>query len=364
MVHEPYHFISGDPAAHLDKALDHLGWNDLLAETETMRRDGRVVGVGIGMLMDKAGLGLYETGAVEVSAVGRVRVLTGASSVGQGIETVLAQIVADELGISPSVVDVEHSDTDLVPDGVGSWSSRSTVLAGNAAREAALMVVAKARRVASAVLGIPADQLDLDDGALHDRATGSSITLYEIARMRDAYTSRLDDDEPGLAAHAVYKNNEMNYPYGVTVVQIEVDPDTGGHTFLRFYTTSEGGRIINPMTTRGQVIGAAVQGIGGALYEEFSYDDDGTPTATSFMDYLLPAAREMPDVEILLTEDAPSPDNPLRAKGLGEVGIIAVGAAIASAVDDALRDGVHTDRLPITPQQLADRCRSKDKQRA
>ncbi|WP_454836806.1 xanthine dehydrogenase family protein molybdopterin-binding subunit [Rhodococcus qingshengii] len=356
MVHEPYHFISGDPAQHLDKALEQIDWDGLVDETAEMRRAGRYVGLGLGMLMDKAGLGLYETGAIEVGSTGRVQVLTGASSVGQGIETVLAQIVADELTISPYDIDVEHSDTDVIPDGVGSWSSRSTVLAGNAAREAALLVVAKARRLAGQMLGAAAEDLVLAGGILTDEQSGQSISLAEISAARDGFTARLEDDEPGLGAKTFYKNNEMNYPYGATVVQMEFDPQTGGHTFLRFFTTSEGGRMINPMTVRGQVIGAAVQGIGGALYEEFSYDDDGTPTATSFMDYLLPAAREMPNMEIMVTEDAPSPDNPLKAKGLGEVGIIAVGAAVASAMDDAFQDDVHLDKLPVPPQMIADRC--------
>ncbi|RYF61177.1 MAG: xanthine dehydrogenase family protein molybdopterin-binding subunit [Comamonadaceae bacterium] len=361
MVHEPYHFVSGDPAEHLEKALTHIDWDSWVTETEQLRSDGKSVGIGVGVLMDKAGLGLYETGAVEVSAVGRVRVLTGASSVGQGIETVLSQIAAEHLQINPERIDVVHSDTDLVPDGVGSWSSRSTVLAGGAVREAALAVVAKAKRLASTMLDVPEERLRLVDGAIADSESGASISLYEIAGRRDPYTARLEDDEPGLAAHAVYRNNEMNYPYGVTIVQIEVDPATGGHTFRRFFTTTEAGRMINPMTTRGQIIGAAVQGIGGALYEEFAYEEDGTPIATSFMDYLLPAAQEMPEVDIFVTEDAPSPDNPLRAKGLGEVGIIAVGAAVAAALDNAIGDGLHTDRIPVTPQRIFERCWSRNK---
>jgi 6-hydroxypseudooxynicotine dehydrogenase subunit gamma len=156
----------------------------------------------------------------------------------------------------------------------------------------------------------------------------------------------------------VYRNNLMNYPYGVTLVQIELDPGTGGHRFRRFMTTGEAGRAINPLTTRGQIIGAAVQGIGGALYEEFAYESDGQPVATTFMDYLLPAAQEMPDIDVFVTEDAPSPENPLRAKGIGEIGLIAVGAAVAAAIDDALRDGIHIDRLPVRPQQIHERCQA------
>lgn len=361
IVHEPYHFDSGDVAKHFGEALEAANWSEWLEESKRLRAEGRKVGVGIGILMDKAGLGLYETGSVEVSRAGRVTVTSGASSVGQGIETVLAQIVAEELQIAPENIDVVHSDTELVPDGVGSWSSRSTVLAGGAARKAALAVVDKARRLASDMLEVDPDDLELVSGHFKVKGADQQISLYDIAAARDPYTARLENDDPGLAADAVYVNNAMNYPYGVTLVQIEVDPGTGGHKILRFFTSTEAGKVINPLTTRGQMIGAAVQGIGGALYEEFLYEEDGQPITTSFMDYLLPGAQEMPNVECFVTEDAKSPDNPFGAKGLGEVGLIAVGAAVAAAVDDAIADGTHTDRLPVMPEQIFSRCRHLNK---
>jgi carbon-monoxide dehydrogenase large subunit/6-hydroxypseudooxynicotine dehydrogenase subunit gamma len=361
IVHEPYHFDSGDVAKHFDEALEAANFSEWLEESKRLRADGRKVGVGLGVLMDKAGLGLFETGGVEVSRAGRVTVKTGGSSVGQGIETVLAQIVGEELQIAPENIDIVHSDTELIPDGVGSWSSRSTVLAGGAARKAALAVVDKARRLAGEMLEADPADLELTAGSFKVRGTDRQITLYEIAAARDPFTARADNDEPGLAADAVYMNNAMNYPYGVTLVQIELDPGTGGHKILRFSTSTEAGRVINPLTTRGQIIGAAVQGIGGALYEEFLYEEDGQPITTSFMDYLLPGAQEMPNVDCFVTEDAKSPDNPFGAKGLGEIGIIAAGAAIASAIDDAIADGAHIDRLPVTPEQIFTRCQGLNK---
>ncbi|WP_413542405.1 6-hydroxypseudooxynicotine dehydrogenase complex subunit gamma [Citricoccus nitrophenolicus] len=361
MVHEPYHFDSGDVVQHFNEALQAAKWSEWVIESQQMRAEGRKVGVGLGVLMDKAGLGLFETGGVEVSRAGRVTVKTGGSSVGQGIETVLAQIVAQELQVDPEDIDVVHSDTELIPDGVGSWSSRSTVLAGGAARKAALVVVDKAKRLASEMLEVDPSDLELVDGHFRIKGTDSEISLYEIAAARDPFTARLENDEPGLAADAVYVNNLMNYPYGVTLVQIELDPDTGGHRILKFFTSTEAGQVINPLTTRGQIIGAAVQGIGGALYEEFLYEEDGQPITTSFMDYLLPGAGEMPDVHYFVTEDAQSPDNPFGAKGLGEIGIIAVGAAVAAAIDDAAADGGHIDRLPVTPEQIYNRFHGSHK---
>lgn len=353
IVFEPYLFDSGDVRDHFEKALAAAGFHGWQEACERARSEGRLVGTGVAVLMDKAGLGLYETGSVEVDATGRVRVLTGAASVGQGVETVLAQIVADQLGIDPEIIDVLHSDTALVPDGVGSWSSRSTVIAGGAAREAAIKVVAKARRLAARLLEVDESDLEVSEGrvqVLGDPATG--MTLAQIAGAWDGWTARLNDDEPGLRADAVYVEHHMNYPFGVTLVQLEVDASTGGHRILRFFTSSECGRMINPQTTEGQVIGAAAQGIGGALFEEFLYDDEGQPLSTLLMDYLLPTSTDVPTVELYLTEDAPTRDNPLGAKGLGEVGLIAVGAAIAAAIDDALQatDGIR--RLPATPEAI------------
>lgn len=354
---EPYHFDSGDVVAHLDEVLDSADYASWQTEAEELRKQGRLVGNGIGILMDKAGLGMYETGAVEVDASGRVRVMTGASSVGQGIETVLAQIVAEQLQIDPELIDVIHGDSELIPEGVGSWSSRSTVLAGGAARQAAIETLEKAKRLAAEMLEANEDDLVLTDGRLIvGGAPHVGISLAEIAGRWDGWSARLAGDTPGLGAKSVYLDNHMNYPYGVTLVQIEVDPGTGGHTLRRFCTSTEAGRAINPMTTRGQVVGAAAQGIGGALYEEFVYDDDGQPLATSFLDYLLPTSLDVPDVDFVMTEDAPTPNNPFGAKGLGEVGLIAVGAAVAGAVDDAFADSQMVTKVPVTPETLWSRA--------
>jgi len=350
---EPYHFDSGDVADHLDKALVATGYAAWEEEAAELREQGRLVGNGIGILMDKAGLGLYETGAVDVDASGRIRVRTGASSVGQGIETVLAQIVGEELQVDPEMIDGSHGDSELVPEGVGSWSSRSTVLAGGAARQAALDTLTKAKRLAADMLEANIEDLVLEDGRILVAGTSDrGLSLAEIAGRWDGWSARLAGDEPGLGAESVYLDNHMNYPYGVTLVQIEIDPATGDHILRRFMTSTEAGRAINPMTTRGQVVGAAAQGIGGALYEEFVYDDAGQPLATSFLDYLLPTSQDVPDVEFFMTEDAPTPNNPFGAKGLGEVGLIAVGAAVAGAIDDALRDGARITKVPVTPETL------------
>lgn len=355
IVFEDYRFDSGDVRDHIKKALAEADFAAWRTEAAELRAAGMLVGNGMGVLMDKAGLGLYETAAVDIDPSGRVRVLTGASSVGQGIETVLAQIVADELGCDPTQVDVLHGDTDQLSDGVGSWSSRSTVLAGGAARNAARGVVEKALRVSAQLMGVAVEDLNFEAGRIGTiQEPARSLGLPEIARLWDAVTARRAGDEPGLSVSELYRDEHMNYPYGITFVQLEIDPTTGGHKIRRLFTSAEAGRMLNPMTTRGQIVGAAAQGVGGALFEEFHYDPAGQPLATSFMDYLLPDAHSVPDVDVFVTEDAPTPDNPFGAKGMGEVGLIAVGAAVAGAVDDALGGGVRVTRLPIHPEDLYD----------
>ncbi len=352
MVSEAYRFDSGDVRDHLEKALAAADFDSWRTEAAELRAAGRLVGNGLGVLMDKSGLGLYETAVVNVDPTGRIRVLTGASSVGQGIETVIAQIVADELGSEPEEIDVFHGDTDQLPDGVGSWSSRSTVLAGGAARDAARGVIQKALRVSARLLGVGVEDLQFEGGRVHTVQNERSLGLPEIARLWDAPTARRVGDEPGLRVSGIYRDEHMNYPYGITFIQLEIDPTTGGHEIRRLFTSAEAGRMINPMTTRGQIIGAAAQGIGGALFEEFQYDAAGQPLATSFMDYLLPDAQVVPEIDVFVTEDAPTADNPFGAKGMGEVGLIAIGAAVAGAIDDALGKGARVTRLPVHPEDI------------
>lgn len=353
IVFENFRFDSGDVREHLVKALAASNYEAWRTEARELRKAGRLVGTGFGVLMDKAGLGLYETALIDIDPSGRVRVLTGASSVGQGIETVIAQIVADELGNDPADVDVFHGDTDQLGDGVGSWSSRSTVLAGGAARNAARGIIDKAIRVSALLLRVRVEDLQFEAGRVRTvHEPTRSLGLAEIARLWDPSTARPAGDEPGLCVRGVYRDEHMTYPYGVTCIQLEVDAKTGGHEIRRLFTSAEAGRVINPMTTRGQIVGAAVQGVGGALFEEFRYDAAGQPLATSFLDYLIPDAISVPDVDVLVTEDAPTPDNPFGAKGIGEVGLIAMGSVVASAIDDALGHKVTVTRVPVHPEDI------------
>jgi CO/xanthine dehydrogenase Mo-binding subunit len=270
--------------------------------------------------------------------------VTGGASLGQGFETVMAQICADGLGVDYHQVRVIHGQTDRIDNGVGAHASRATVMTGSATHIAAAALRAKTLDAAAQLMQQPAAALDLLDGVVtcKDLPGGASMTLGEIARAAP----------DALAAEGSYCTEHMNYPYGVHIAVVRVDRETGGIAIERFLAAYDIGRAVNPMLIEGQIAGGFAQGVGGALLEEFVYDQSGEPLSVTFADYLMPTAREVPLLEMLLTEDAPSPLNPLGLKGAGEAGVNGVGAAIAAAVDDALgRPGAVT-RLPVTPERV------------
>jgi aerobic carbon-monoxide dehydrogenase large subunit len=345
----------GDYPGLLDRALAESGYASWALEAAERRRAGRLAGTGAAVFLEKSGLGPYEVAEVRVDASGGIRVTTGGASLGQGIETVLAQIAADALGSCPDRVSVVAGDTSLLGDGVGSWASRSTVVGGSAVRRAAEATAAVAREAAAALLGADPADLRLADGRVTAAPPGraeSSVSLGEIAAALADRPASLHLPPGPLGARQEFTVDHMTYPYGVHLAQVEIDPGTGGVAVLRYFIGYEVGRAINPATVEGQLVGGAVQGIGGALFEEVAYSPAGQPLTASLIDYLLPSAGEAPEVVTLVTEDHPSASNPLGAKGAGEGGIAAAGAAIASAVGDALGMPGAPVRLPLTPERV------------
>jgi carbon-monoxide dehydrogenase large subunit len=345
---------SGDYARLLDKALAGAGWDALQATLRTRRAAGDLVGAGVGLFVEKSGLGPFEGVRLTVHAGGAVEVITGAASVGQGVETVVAQICAETLGVDYTRVRVVHGRTDRIDHGQGAFASRVTVMTGEATRLAAVKVKAKAIDMAAALLQADAADLEVIDGEVRHRgrASGPSIKLGEIAQHLSPTSRTRGEREPGLAAEGWFFTSHMNYPYGVHLAVARVDAETGGVTIERYLVAYDIGRAVNPMLVEGQITGGCAQGVGGALFEEFVYDDRGEPLAVTFADYLMPTSRETPPIEVIITEDAPSPLNPLGLKGAGEGGINAVGAAIAAAIDDAIGLPGAVTRLPVTPQRL------------
>jgi carbon-monoxide dehydrogenase large subunit len=345
---------SGDYAGLLDKALGAVGWDGLQADLRQRRAAGEAVGAGLAMFVEKSGLGPFECVHVSVDEAGAVEVITGAASVGQGVETVVAQICADALGVDYQRVRVVHGQTDRIAFGVGAFASRVTVMTGEATRRAAAEVKTKAIELAALLLQRNMDQLDIVNGKVvtRDSDAGASVTLAEIARAL-APTSKLRGErEPGLAADGWFHCDHMNYPYGVHIAVVRVDRETGGVTVERYLVAYDIGRAVNPMLVEGQIAGGFAQGLGGALLEEFLYDARGEPLSVTFADYTMPTAREIPALQVVITEDAPSPLNALGLKGAGEAGVNAVGAAIAGAIDAAIGIPGAVTRLPVTPQRM------------
>jgi carbon-monoxide dehydrogenase large subunit/6-hydroxypseudooxynicotine dehydrogenase subunit gamma len=345
---------SGDYTRLLDKALDRIGWTDLQTRLQQRRHAGERVGAGVVMFVEKSGLGPFDGVRITVDTKGLVEVVTGAASVGQGVETVIAQICADTLGVDYERVSVIHGQTDRIEKGLGAFASRVTVMTGEATRLAATKLRQKTLAAAAELMQLPVDQLDIIDGEIVpiDRATGPSMALADIAVALAPGAKFLGDREPGLAADGLFESAHMNYPYGVHVAVVRLAEDTGGLDIERYLVAYDVGKAVNPMLVEGQIVGGVAQGIGGALYEDFMYDDRGEPLSVTFADYLLPTSREVPHVDVIISEDAPSPLNPMGLKGAGEGGTNAVGAAIAAAIDDALGQPGAITQLPVLPQQI------------
>ena len=350
---------AGDYGGLLDKALARvreLGWQ---RKVDSAREAGRTLGLGVAMFLEKSGLGPHETADVEMTRSGRVRVHSGGTSLGQGIETALAQVVADVILVDLDRVDVVNGDTLLQPFGTGSWASRSTVLAGNAVQGAGREVAARMVELTSRMLEVSPDDLELVPGAVQVVGVpGSSATYAEIAAAAQPGSPYLEDGEPaGLSARYRFSIDHMTYPYGAHVAVVEIDPGTGGVKVLRYLVAYEVGRAINPALVEDQLRGGVAQGIGGALFEEFQYDVNGQPLSATFMDYLVPTAAESPEVELVVCEDSPATTNPLGVRGAGEGGLTAAGAALVTAVRDAL-GGVTVSALPMTPDRVLEMMQS------
>jgi carbon-monoxide dehydrogenase large subunit/6-hydroxypseudooxynicotine dehydrogenase subunit gamma len=356
-------FDSGDYPALLGKTLEAMKWPELRAEVERRRGAGEPVGIGLGMFVEKSGLGPFEGVRVTVDTSGAVQVVTGAASIGQGVETVIAQICADALGVDYRRIRVVHGQTDQIAYGMGAFASRVTVMTGEATRLAASKVRAKAIEVAAELLQAPPDALDIVDGKVVRTAAnaGPEIALGDVARQLSPASRSPGERSPGLSAEGWFHADHMNYPYGVHAAMVQVDRETGAVKVLRYLVAFDIGKAVNPMLVEGQLAGGVAQGLGGTLLEEFLYDDRGEPLSVTFADYLMPTVREIPDIDVIISEDAPSPLNPMGLKGAGEGGINAVGAAIAAAIDDAIGMPGAVTELPITPRRLRELLRQDAK---
>jgi CO/xanthine dehydrogenase Mo-binding subunit len=369
-------YDSGDFPATLSKLKKLVGWDDFTAFREEARADGRRVGIGLACYVEGTGVGPYEGGHVRVETDGTVVVSTGLTTQGQGHQTMLAQIVADELGVPFEQVRVTTGDTRRFKYAVGTFASRTAVMSGSAVALTARKVRAKALRVAAEALEAAPEDLEITDGRVRVAGAGEGgpeidlgavavlsnplrYAFDEAAQRATQFATAADPDsppvaageEPGLEGTDFYSPTRSTFANGMHAVVVETDPDTADIRILRYCVVHDCGTLINPMIVEGQIHGGVAQGVGGALYERMVYDSDGQLLNASFMDFLMPYASEVPTIEIdhLVT---PSPLNPLGVKGAGEAGVIPGSAAIASAIEDA--EGLAIRRMPISPSELFD----------
>jgi carbon-monoxide dehydrogenase large subunit len=335
-----YTYDSGDYRAALDRACDRIGYDRRRAGQRAARAEGRLVGIGLAVTIERAG-GLWESGEVVVEPGGDVIVRTGSPAHGQGHETTFAQIAAEVLDVDLERVRVEAGDTAEVPEGVGTFGSRSVTVGGAAVFEAATEVRERALAIAGRTLGVPEREITWRGGA----AVAGDREL-SLATLAAASGGR------GLSGASRFTSPGPVFPYGAYAVAIEVDPDTGTVFVERIVAIDDAGRLVNPLLAEGQVVGATVQGLGQALLEEMVHDDDAQPLTGNLALYAIPSATDVPPIESEFLQ-TPSPFNPLGAKGVGESGSIALPAALANAVADALAPlGVAHLDPPYTPEKL------------
>jgi len=358
----PRRYDSGNYPECLRRLVAAVGWDGVRARQERGRAEGRWLGMGLALFVEDTGLGPYEGIRVRVDPAGQVFVFSGASSQGQSHETTLAQIVADGLSLPLERVTVVPGDTAGIPYGVGTFASRVAVLAGTSAAQATAEVRAKALAVAASQLEAALEDLVLEDGRIGVRGTpGRGLTLAEVATIastpRPGYAMPAGMD-PGLEATAYVPVAQSTYSSGAHAAVVEVDPETGLITILRYVAVDDCGTVINPMIVEGQVHGGIAHGIGNAFLEEVVYDGAGQLMTGTLMEYALPRAGDVPSLEVhhVVT---PSPLNPLGVKGAGEGGTLPAPAAIANAVADALRPlGVEVTEMPLTRERLWRRLRA------
>ena len=361
-------YDSGNYTAPFDKALAHIGYQELRAEQARLRTQGRYMGIGLSSYIEICGIGPsfllppgvggWESCTIRIEPTGMISVLTGVSPHGQSNETTFAQIVADELGVPMEHIEIIHGDTDVVSYGIGTFGSRSLAIGGAAMMMSVNKVKDKARQIAAHMLDVRPDDVTYDNGAAYVTADPSrKKTLAEIAFTATDFNWTAmggvpEGLEPGLEATSRFEPSNATFPFGTHICVVEVDAETGEVEIKRFLAVDDCGNVINPLIVDGQVHGGVAQGLAQTLYEEVVYDENGQLLTGSLMDYAMPKATMVPTIETDRTI-TPTPVNPLGAKGCGEAGTIGAGPAVANAIIDALAPfGVMHLEMPFKPEKL------------
>ncbi len=351
----PLVYDSGNYGPILDKALELIDYKKFIAEEQPrLRAEGKRVGIGIVAYVEGTGIGPYEGARVKVQASGKISIVTGIGTQGQGHFTSFAQIVADQLGVDVRNVEVVTGDTDQFYWGAGTFASRGAVVAGNAVNEAARDVRQKVLRLAAEHFEAAEEDLELADGRARVKGVPErSISLGEMAVKANPLRGAVrPGSTPGLEATNYFGPARAATASGVHAMIVEVDPETLGVEIQKYVVVHDCGTVINPLILAGQVHGGVAQGVGNAFYEQLIYDENGQLLTGTFMDYLIPTAMEVPRIITGHTETR-SPLNPMGIKGAGEAGAIPVGPLFAQAVEDALTGtGVEILEIPLSPSRL------------
>ena len=345
-------YDSGDYRGSLDRACELLGYDEWRGRRQAARDRGRLLGLGFAVFVERAGSQLWESAAAAVHPDGRVVIRTGSSPHGQGHETTFAQIAADVLGVDPADVEVVHGDSAEVPAGVGTFGSRSVTVGGSAVVVVLEKLRDRALAVAAGLLEAAEDDVRWEGGRFVVAGSDRGIGLREVAA---ASSGDGPADEAGslLRAEGRFTLAGPVFPFGAYAAVVEIDPETGTVTIPALVAVDDAGTIVNPLLAEGQVRGSIMQGLAAALSEEAVHDDEGQLVTGSFMTYGIPSSADLV-VEVRSEfRCTPSPLNPLGAKGLGESGTIAVPAALANAIADALAPlGIRNVDAPFTPEKL------------
>jgi carbon-monoxide dehydrogenase large subunit len=348
-------YDSGDYPKCQNQAAEAAGYADFPARQAAARAEGRYLGIGLSNGVKGTGRGPFETATVRIGTSGKISVYTGAAAIGQGTRTMLAQIVAEQLGGDMDNIAVITGDTGSVSMGIGAFGSRQSITAGSSAHTAAIEVRDKALKIAASVLEAAEEDLEIEGGEIRVKGVPDmSISLAKVAHAVAGTPGYAlpDGISPGLESTSNFITDALAYCNGCHVCEVEIDVETGGIELVNYVIVHDSGRLINPMTVTGQIQGGAVHGIGNAIFEWMGYDDDAQPVTTTFAEYLLPTAAELPNLEIIFNE-SPSPLNPLGIKGAGEGSTVPAAAAVISAIENALEPfGVYIKEAPVSPARI------------
>jgi carbon-monoxide dehydrogenase large subunit len=358
---QPIVYDGGDYPAALEKALGALGGLAAFRERQrAAKKEGQYLGLGIGCYVEGTGVGPFESATVRVDPSGKIFVASGACPQGQGMETIFAQVVADAWRVAPDDVVISLGDTAGIAIGFGTIASRTTVTLSAAIHGASERLRAKVFAIAANALECASTDLELRQGSVGIVGVpGAELSLAKVAQAaRPGWDhSRPGGVDAGLEETYYYEPPTVTWSYAVHAAVVDIDVEIGRVKIEKYVVAHDCGVMVNPMLVEGQIVGGAVQGIGGALLEEIKYDSQGQPLTTSFMDYILPTARDVPRLH-LIHQHSPSPLNPLGVKGVGEGGPIGPPAALANAISDALHPfKVEFNRTPITPRHIRETIR-------